>query len=344
MVTAGAVAPTINGRYHITRYGETNHVAPSTIADTTLIEPPGPVANVSSGHLRLPMDSIIPSPDYQGKQIDENARSTATQVLRIRNGTPVGPIVVRPTEDGRYMIVIGQRHWQLAKLAGLIEIDATILDSLSDQAAAELRLSESYHDGNLPCMALGAAFLGHRERFGTSQQELARKTGITPGTIHHYESIVRHLAPDLGDKVERGLLTFKEARSLADIQDHERQRELAEPFISGRLSSVYVEKVINYAKHNPAMPIGDVLANALAGTKAAARAKKLSRVALRASVDLDKLENITLDVAGTLVAVQLQTIPEYRRLKLISILRILEARTREAISFLGGARPLRAVV
>lgn len=343
MVTAGAIAPAINGRYHISRYEETNHVAPSPIPDTTPIDP-RPAA--SNGHLRLPMDSIIPSPDYQGKPIDEKARSTTTQLLAIRNGRPLSPIVVRPVEDGRYMIVIGQRHWEFARFAGLTEISAAILDNLSDRDAAELRLSESYHDGNLPCMALGAAFLGHRERFGTSQQELARKTGITPGTIHHYESLVRHLAPDLGDKVDRGLLTFKEARSLADIQGHERQRELAEPFLSGKLSSVYVEKIVNYAKHKPSMPVDDVLREVLAGTKAAVKVKKPTPEAPRAGVDIARLESAVLDVAGTIDAVQLQQVPEYRRLKLISSLRILEAKTRIALGFLsnGQARPLRAVV
>ena len=347
MVTAGAIAPAINGKYHISRYGETNHVAPSPVADTMPIEPPGPVANVSNGHLRLPMDSIIPSPDYQGRQIYEKSRSTITQLLAIRNGRPLSPVVVRPVEDGRYMIVIGQRHWQLAKLAGMIEIDAAILNNLSDRHAAELRLSESYHDGNLPCMALGAAFLDHRKRFGTSQQELARKTGITPGTIHHYESLVRHLAPDLGLKVDSGLLTFKEARSLADIQGHERQRELAEPFLSGKLSSVYVEKVINYAKHKPQVPVDDVLRDVLAGTRAAIKVKKPTPEAPRAGVDIAKLESAVLDVAGTIDAVQLQQVPEYRRLKLISSLRILKAKTLIALEFLNSdlqTRPLRAVV
>ena len=344
MVTAGAVAPAINGKYHITRYGETNHVAPSPTADAMPIDPPGPVATVSNGHLRLSMDSIIPS---QGQPIDENARSTATQVLRIRNGAPVGPVVVRPTEDaGRYMVVMGQRRWQVAKLAGMTEIDATILDSLSDQAADELRLGESYHDGSLPCMALGAAFLSHRVRFGTSQQELARRTGITPGTIHHYESLVRSLAPDLADKVDKGLLTFKEARCIADIQDHDRQRELAEPFLSGKLSSVYVEKVVQHAKHNHAMSVDDVLAAVLAGTKAAIKVKKPIPEAPRPGVDIAKLEAVVLNVAGTLDAMQLQEVPEYRRLMLMSSLRILEAKTRSALGFLSRVqtRPLRAVV
>ena len=283
----------------------------------------------------VPIDSILPDPDHLGRPVDDKQLDD----LR-KNGTPAGiqPVVVRPTDGqaGAYTIVVGERRWRMAQAAGQTEIDVTLQENLDEQEASELQLSEYYHHENLPPMSMGKAFLRHRERFGVSQQELARRTGITPGTIHHYESLVRSLAPDLAEKVERGQLTFKEARSIADISDHERQREIAEPFVTGRLSSVYVEKIVGYAKKAPNRPIQEVLEDVLRGTKAAAKVKKNPDPAPRAGVDLTRLETSVLEVAGVLDAVQLQTIPEYRRLKLISTLRILEAKTKVALSFLSG--------
>lgn len=285
----------------------------------------------------VPIDSILPDPDNLGRPIDDKS----LEDIR-KNGGPLGaqPVVVRPAagQTGTYTIVIGERRWRLARAAGQAEIDVTLQDNLDEQEGSELQLSEYYHHENLPPMSMGKAFLRHRERFGVSQQELARRTGITAGTIHHYESLVRALAPDLAEKVERGLLTFKEARSIADITDHERQREIAEPFVTGRLSSVYVEKVVGYAKKAPGRPIQEVLEDVLRGTKAAAKVKKNPSPAPRAGVDLTKLEILVLEVAGLLDAVQLQTIPEYRRLKLISAFRVLDAKTKIALGFLSGGQ------
>ncbi|MBI4304878.1 MAG: helix-turn-helix domain-containing protein [Chloroflexi bacterium] len=281
------------------------------------------------------IESVLPDPDRLGRPLDEKSIEDIK-----RNGAAIGvqPLVVRPAQDvpGRFTIVVGERQWQLARASGQMEIDVTLQEHLTEQEISELQLSECYHHENLPPMSMGRAFLRHRERFGVSQQELARRTGITPGTIHHYESLVRSLAPDLAEKVEKGQLTFKEARSIADISDHERQREIAEPFVTGRLSSVYVEKVVGYAKKAPTKPIQEVLEDVLRGTKAAAKVKKGPDPVPRAGVDLTKLEIAVLEVAGLLDAVQLQTIPEYRRLKLMSTLRILEVKSKAALSFLSG--------
>ncbi|MBI2642506.1 MAG: ParB N-terminal domain-containing protein [Candidatus Wildermuthbacteria bacterium] len=255
------------------------------------------------------------------------------------------PVVVKPAQEqpGKFELIIGERRLELARAAGQTAIDVTLQENLDEQEASELQLSEYYHHEDLPPMSMGKAFLRHRDRFGVSQQELARRTGITPGTIHHYESLVRHLAPDLAEKVEKGLLTFKEARSIADITDYERQREIAEPFVAGRLSSVYVEKVVGYAKKAPERPIQEVLEDVLRGTKAAAKMKKPEQ-APRAGVDLNRLETSVLEVAGVIDAVQLQTVPEYRRLKLISTLRILEAKTKIALGFLSAGQAREAVI
>jgi len=285
----------------------------------------------------IPIESVLPDPERIARPVDDKPIND----LR-RGGATAGvqPVVVRPAagKPGAFTIVIGEHFWRMARAAGQPEIDVTLQENLSEQEASELQLSEYYHHDNLPPMSMGRAFLRHRERFGVSQQELARRTGITPGTIHHYESLVRSLAPDLAEKVDRGQLTFKEARSIADISDHERQREIAEPFVTGRLSSVYVEKVVGYAKKAPNRPVQEVLEDVLRGTKAAAKVKKVPEPAARAGVDLAKLETSVLELAGVLDAVQLQTIPEYRRLKLISTLRILEVKTKIALTFLSGGQ------
>ena len=65
-------------------------------------------------------------------------------------------------------------------------------------------------------VALGDAFLACRRELGISQCELARRTGITAGTVHHHESVALLPEPYRGYAAS-GKLRFKEARTLADL-------------------------------------------------------------------------------------------------------------------------------
>ncbi len=283
--------------------------------------------------MQISIDQIIPDPEQKQRNLEGQSPGELRKGL-----SAVGlnePVLVRPVNGGEtYMIVIGERRWRTARSAGQTGIECTVRSDVSEQDIRELQLSESYHHESVPPMEMGRAFLNYRERFGVSQQELARRTGITPGTIHHYESLVRNLVPDLGEKVKSGELTFKEGRSIADIEGADRQREIAEPFVSGRLSSVYVEKVVGHAKKNPGMPIEQILEDVLKGTRAEDRVQKEVEPTPKTGVDILKLELTTLRLAGELDALQLQVIPEYRRLNTISALRILDSKVQAAIQFL----------
>src|SRR3990167_7360650 len=121
-------------------------------------------------------------------------------------------------------------------------------------------------------VALGDAFLACRRELGISEQELARRTGITPGVIHHHESVT-FLPEPYKTHTATGKLRFKEARTLADlgwyhrrnsdraayIETDPRFEEIAALFISDRLSSVWVEKIVGVAHDDPAATVDEIV-------------------------------------------------------------------------------------
>src|SRR3990167_8968365 len=120
-------------------------------------------------------------------------------------------------------------------------------------------VAAAYAAKDLSPVSLGDLMLRCRRELGISQQELARRSGITPGTLHHYESCALLPEPYRGYAVN-GRLTFKEARSLADLDHHDpRFDDIANIFVHGRLSSAYVESVVHEAKADPSAP-GDAIA------------------------------------------------------------------------------------
>ncbi len=260
--------------------------------------------------------------------------------------------IVRPLDEGTYEIIVGERQWREAIATGAGEVECTVREDLTTQETNELRLAEQYHTASIPPMKLGKAFMAYRETYDVTQQELARRTGITPGTIHHYESLIRTLDPELGRHVDSGKLTFKEARSIADISDFRRQAEIAQPFLSGRLSSVYVERIVGLAKSDPELAVEQIIDEVVNGKKASTPEPALTEEPEETGIfDTSRLEVTVLEIAGELDALQLQVVPEYRRLKLMSSLRILEARVSLALAFLNSgpavdhevARPMAGV-
>ena len=133
-------------------------------------------------------------------------------------------------------------------------------------------VAAAYAAKDLSPISLGDLMLRCRREQGISQQELARRTGITAGTVHHHESVALLPEPYRGYAAS-GKLRFKEARTLADLgvyhrRDHDRAahieadprfEEIAALFISGRLSSVWVEKVVRFAKDDRTATVTEIV-------------------------------------------------------------------------------------
>ena len=190
----------------------------------------------------------------------------------------------------------------------------------------------AYRDASETPLMIGQRLINYRNKHGISQQEVARQTGITPGTLHQLESLVRDLAPDLQADLETGRLAFKEARAIADIHDHERQREIAGPFLAGRLSSVYVEKVVRRAMTKPDETVDDVINAVLSHAKTVAVRRVLTLQTKRSvDVSLASIEADSLALAGTLDAVMAVEVPEYRRLKVAQAVSVLYTRAHKLL-------------
>ncbi len=282
--------------------------------------------------MKIPIEQIFPNPDLPRSK-KPNGRRENTRSVRSKRD----PVVL--TTDNGYLLLAGERKLAAAKKAGETAVECTVKEEVTPQERWELSLAEQYHSSLVPAMELGRTFMEYRDTHEVTQQELARRTGITPGTIHHYESLIRTLDPALGERVNSGELTFKEARSIADIEDHVRQREIAQPFIEGRLSSVHVERIVGRAKTSAALSIEEIIDEVVNGKRAPEREPELAPViqpAIPVEADTALIENAVLKIAGELDAMQLQVIPEYRRLKLISSLRILDSRLKSALFNLNG--------
>ena len=245
--------------------------------------------------------------------------------------------VVNKISNKKYKLVSGAEKIHLANEKGEDSVECNLMSELDLEQKGSLDLRLLYQSSDICPINLGEEFLSFREKFSVTQQELAKKTGITPGTIHHYESLIKTLAPSLKEHVKEKNLTFKEARSIADIEDHEKQFELAKPFLEGILSSVHVEKIVSLAKKHPKVEVKLIIESVTKGKPIVEKVdteEKENNETEANSIDFNTIESRILDISTEIDLIQSEQIPEFKRLKLISSLRILQSRTQLALSSL----------
>ncbi len=289
--------------------------------------------------MRIAIDKILPDPNRP--TYDRAHRAWARRRRQRRM-----PVVL--AEGGRFYLLCGHNTLEAAKRSGEERVECIVRQGVSDEERDELRLTDEYFSSLLPPIRMAESFIDFRERYRVTQQELARRTGITAGTVHHYESLRKTLSPKLQLHVDQGDLTFKEARCIADIDGHTRQEELAEPFIDSRLSSVYVEDLVSKAKADPSIPSNELIAEYLEdedavvvetvdftnGNANGQDGVHGQRVVGEYGDNLEGLQEDAFLLAGSFEKLVSVEIPEYRRLRLASTLRILASRLNVALDHL----------
>lgn len=95
----------------------------------------------------IDLDRIAPAADQPRKLFDQG--TLLELAMSIRERGVLEPIVVRPTpDDGKYEIVMGERRWRAAQMAGLAQIPA-IVRELSDEEASTDALLENFQREDL---------------------------------------------------------------------------------------------------------------------------------------------------------------------------------------------------
>ena len=242
-------------------------------------------------------------------------------LLNKRNSSQQKPIVVK--DKNGFLLFSGEKVYRNAIKNNKSKIDCNIKEKIED--ISSINLSEIYFSGLKTPTEIAKEFINFRKSHNISQQELSRRTGITPGTIHHYESLIKKLNP-----------LFKEARCIADIDDFDLQHEISKPFISGEVSSVYVEKIIGNIKKNPKTPIEKIFKSVINGNEIKPAVKKENEIINSDSKGLSIEEKI-LHFAIELDSVKEEEIPEYRRIRVISTLKILDSKIKSTLNHMNSS-------
>ena len=171
------------------------------------------------------------------------------------------PIVVRESKilEGNYEILAGERRWRAAKMAGLSEIPAVILNG-DELKAAQVAIIENVQREDLNPIEEALAYDTLIEKFGLTQDQVARQVGKNRSTITNLLRLL-DLPDEVMGLVKAGTLSAGHARALLGLKDREQMSALAQKIIDKDLSVREVENTIRLLNYE--RPAEDEVENAV---------------------------------------------------------------------------------
>jgi ParB family transcriptional regulator, chromosome partitioning protein len=215
--------------------------APSVISIQAQAQDPheGPHEDPHDVVTYIPLDAIEKNP-YQTRTIFEE-QSLIELRDSIKEHGVVQPVVVRPAEEqGRYILVLGERRLRASRMAGKETIPA-LVRRLSLQQAAEMTVLENVLREDLTCIEQAQAFKVLSQNFLLTQVQIADRIGVSRETVSNYMRLLR-LPEKVMEYLRTEQLTFSNARLLLMLDDNDQIERLATDAVSRRMSWREIEE------------------------------------------------------------------------------------------------------
>ena len=185
-----------------------------------------------SPYQHLPLHKVEPNPHQPRQDFDE----TELQALAdsITEHGILQPLTVRELSSGYYQIIAGERRWRAARLAGLQEIPAVIVEA-DDKKVMELALIENLQRQDLNPVEEALGYQSLMQDHGLTQEDAARRVGKSRPAVANALRLLQ-LPEEVLEMLRSGKLTAGHARAVLSIGSEKKQREAAQKIAALGLS------------------------------------------------------------------------------------------------------------
>ena len=185
----------------------------------------------------LNINDVFPNPEQPRKTFDEASLKELAESIA-EHGL-IMPIIVNGTENGKYMIIAGERRWRACAMAGKKTVSA-IVKNYNEKKIKEIALIENLQREDLNPIEAAYAMKQLMEDYGMTQEGLAERLGKSRSTVANTLRLLQ-LAPAVIGLIAEGKLSAGHARALISLPDSE-QLTTAVYAVNNGLSVRDVEK------------------------------------------------------------------------------------------------------
>ena len=180
----------------------------------------------------IPTEQLQPNAEQPRKDHGDLRELTES----VREMGVLEPLLVRPLrENGRFLIISGERRYHAARAAGLAELPCIEKD-VNDAETLEIALIENLQRKDLTPFEEADGMQALADRFGLVHEEIARKLGKGRSSVTEILSL--RAIPDAIKAlcIEKGVLSKSQLLQVARQVSDAKMRDLVRRFALGTLS------------------------------------------------------------------------------------------------------------
>ena len=162
----------------------------------------------------IAISEIIPNPTQPRTQFDDEALQELAD--SIRQLGVIQPITVKKADDGKYIIISGERRWRASQIVGLENLPAYIREA-DDENLHAMALVENIQRQDLNAIEIALGMQRLIEECGLTQEAMADKVGKKRSTVSNYMRLL-NLPNEVQLALKEGLITMGHAKAIAGIE------------------------------------------------------------------------------------------------------------------------------
>jgi ParB family chromosome partitioning protein len=201
-----------------------------------------------TGLRQVDIDRIEPNPSQPRQRFDRQGLEELAESIK-EHGI-VQPLVVAAQGDDRFRIIVGERRWQAARLAGLEQVPVVVREA-SDRETLELALIENVQRRDLNPLEEAVAYGRLVQDFGLTQAEVGQRVGKSRTAVANTMRLLS-LPETLKRAVTEERITEGHARALLSIPDVQMQLAMLERVERDGLTVRQTEEQVRRLVEGPA--------------------------------------------------------------------------------------------
>ena len=159
---------------------------------------------------KLPLQKVEPNPDQPRRTFDEEELQALADSIAAHG--ILQPLAVRASGDGFYQIIAGERRWRAARIAGLAEVPAIVIEA-DDRKMTELSLIENLQREDLDPIEEAEGYKTLMDNYHLTQEEAAERVGKSRSAVANSLRLLG-LCPEVRQMLQNGDLSGGHARAL----------------------------------------------------------------------------------------------------------------------------------
>lgn len=213
----------------------------SALEETTKVSPAEEgVKKESDTMLFIEIDKIKTNPYQPREEFDDVTLQELADSIKQKG--VIQAITVRKLIDGDYELLSGERRLRAARIAGIDNIPAFVMDVTAKEDLLEISLIENIQRKDLNALEIANAYQRLIDECSLTQEKVALKVGKSRTTVTNFLRLLR-LPEQIKESIRKGEISEGHARAILAIDDELEQINIWKKIIGENLSVRKVEEL-----------------------------------------------------------------------------------------------------